>query len=522
MTTFAGRYDEVMLRRASAEPNALVRALTGVEVTVFEDDGLTLAELYTDRTRTSTTANPFAPGDGGNLEFFAAPGTYVLDIKEGGATIRLDTVTVAPDPAEIDTTLSALEARADTLEALQFNVADFGAVGDGVTDDTAAIQAALNSGGKTVIPPGATYRVDGTLTVPVNTTLEVAPGATLKRLATDAGTGPVVLVSGNYAALTGQGLIKSDKVLTDRGVVEVGHVDGADAKNMNWWTVSGVVIEGPTSTPGATVGLRVQSIGTGSNFNGAILAPTIRWAKYGLQFDTLANGHTVSDVRLHKIGTAPYHFRGSSDISVFGGFVHQSTDVTTLLFEGASYVACMGVGSEPGGAAAKLYGMDAGTSRCTVVGYDNHSTVGSNAGTNNCIITSAAIRTSGTLFAGNATLGTLAFTGWASNTFGTLVASGFDVVSRLALSTKVAGDANARWQVTAEGALKWGNGTDVVDVTLSRDSATKALKSSRGLMASEDVEVTDTTKGVILRAPDASRWRVTINNAGQLTSTKVV
>jgi hypothetical protein len=52
------------------------------------------------------------------------------------------------------------------------SAADFGAVGDGTTDDTAALQAALNtitgaSGSFLVIPPG-NYKVTSTLTVTYN------------------------------------------------------------------------------------------------------------------------------------------------------------------------------------------------------------------------------------------------------------------------------------------------------------------------------------------------------------------
>jgi hypothetical protein len=43
------------------------------------------------------------------------------------------------------------------------NVRSYGAKGDGVTDDTAAIQEAFNSGAKRIIVPPATYRVDGNL-----------------------------------------------------------------------------------------------------------------------------------------------------------------------------------------------------------------------------------------------------------------------------------------------------------------------------------------------------------------------
>ena len=47
------------------------------------------------------------------------------------------------------------------------SVLDFGAVGDGVADDTVAIQAALDSGAKKVeLAPTGTYKVSSTLTVP--------------------------------------------------------------------------------------------------------------------------------------------------------------------------------------------------------------------------------------------------------------------------------------------------------------------------------------------------------------------
>lgn len=51
------------------------------------------------------------------------------------------------------------------------SVKDFGAVGDGVADDTAAIQAAINSGKGAVIFPAGRYRVTSNITVPANTTV---------------------------------------------------------------------------------------------------------------------------------------------------------------------------------------------------------------------------------------------------------------------------------------------------------------------------------------------------------------
>lgn len=53
-------------------------------------------------------------------------------------------------------------------EGAPANVLDFGAVGNGTTDDTAAIQAAFNSGIKHILIPPGTYRITSTLTLTGN------------------------------------------------------------------------------------------------------------------------------------------------------------------------------------------------------------------------------------------------------------------------------------------------------------------------------------------------------------------
>ena len=58
------------------------------------------------------------------------------------------------------------------------NVRDFGAVGDGISKDTAAIQQAIDAGGIVYFPPG-TY-LAGTLYLRSHGGLDLAPGAVLK------------------------------------------------------------------------------------------------------------------------------------------------------------------------------------------------------------------------------------------------------------------------------------------------------------------------------------------------------
>ena len=60
------------------------------------------------------------------------------------------------------------------------NVSDYGAVGDGVADDTAAIQSALSSGSKSIVFPAGTYLVNGALTCSTASVTITATEATIK------------------------------------------------------------------------------------------------------------------------------------------------------------------------------------------------------------------------------------------------------------------------------------------------------------------------------------------------------
>lgn len=98
MTDFAGRYDEALLRTHGN--GGLTYAMTDASVTVFESDGSTVATIYTGRDKATEDDNPTSPDSGGNLEFFADPGTYVIEVAVGSSVVRTDTVVVPVDPAD--------------------------------------------------------------------------------------------------------------------------------------------------------------------------------------------------------------------------------------------------------------------------------------------------------------------------------------------------------------------------------------------------------------------------------------
>ncbi len=128
--------------------------------------------------------------------------------------------------------LVAAPLRADptlpTIPSAVFNVTAYGAIGDGITDNTTAIQnairAAQTAGGGTVeLPAASAPYLAGPLTVGSNLNLQIDSGATLQLLpygagSNAAGTYPLggstytnfLSITGNNVALTGGGTIEGN------------------------------------------------------------------------------------------------------------------------------------------------------------------------------------------------------------------------------------------------------------------------------------------------------------------------
>ena len=56
-------------------------------------------------------------------------------------------------------------------------------------------------------------------------------------------------------------------------------------------------------------------------------------------------------------------------------------------------------------------------------------------------------------------------------------------------------------------------------VGINTETPSEALSVVGNISVTEDVEITDFNKGVILRSPDNNRWKITVNNSGQLITT---
>ncbi len=127
-------------------------------------------------------------------------------------------------------------------EACALNVRDFGAVGDGVADDTAALQLAIHAlprDGRLVVPAG-TYRT-GSLFLKSHMTLHLQEGATLLGR-TERSAYPVLPATASgrfYGTWEGQPKPMHAALITavcaeDVMLVGPGAVDG-NAQNSDWW-----------------------------------------------------------------------------------------------------------------------------------------------------------------------------------------------------------------------------------------------------------------------------------------------
>ncbi|MGC4946164.1 glycosyl hydrolase family 28-related protein [Streptomyces sp. DT224] len=202
---------------------------TGTAITeMYEADGVTpIAQLR---------SNPASSDTPGAIRRFKIPNVVAIDYEYNGlqgpvrwweqgrevaaAALnglagKLDktggTVSGNLDIAGLLTVNGAPAGAGGLLAAKIFNVRDRGARGDGVTDDAAAIQAALtaarDAGGGTVLVPAGTYRL-ATLPLRIyrNTHLWALPGARLVRA-----TAATMLLNGdssqNFGLYTGHGNI---------------------------------------------------------------------------------------------------------------------------------------------------------------------------------------------------------------------------------------------------------------------------------------------------------------------------
>lgn len=177
------------------------------------DSDLDSYTVTLEATRTDSTAITAAIITDGRIGVFVTTATMTNQADDYPAQVVVtdgDDVRVASMPVRMHVIAAAMDENSEAIEedaslyqqytgSVQALIADmradlnaledvyvtpqmYGAAGDGATDDTTAIQAAMNAGAGRVIFPAGTYKITASISVPGNTIVDLN-GATI--LATD-------------------------------------------------------------------------------------------------------------------------------------------------------------------------------------------------------------------------------------------------------------------------------------------------------------------------------------------------
>lgn len=164
---------------------------------------------------------------GTTLTFTTAPANG--DPIQAQYTNALPLATIDSSAASFLAGVGAVARTVQSKERETVSVKDYGAVGDGVTDDAGSIQAALNSGAKRVYFPDGTYLVKATLLPKTQQTLvgSKRAGAVIKAGATFVGTVLVSYPSGTYSGITIEQLKLDGNSLVARCIEVIASSQGA-------------------------------------------------------------------------------------------------------------------------------------------------------------------------------------------------------------------------------------------------------------------------------------------------------
>lgn len=213
-----------------------------------------------------------------------------------------------PPGGSISTRASLLNAGSVTKTASAANVKDYGAVGNGVADDTAAIQAAMNAQRDVYLPNG-TYKTTGTLSIPT--------------------------AWKNGFSMVGETILGTNIKYTGTGACF--QVDPSASPSSTtrrqWWYLANLYIQGPGAGVAGSVGLWLNNAMTGMAINCQVLSfeTGIKLDGMGLVNGTAAYYNSLFDVHSSGCTTAVWFAGQANSNAMFGGRAFSS--VTGVLVD---------------------------------------------------------------------------------------------------------------------------------------------------------------------------------------------
>ncbi len=156
--------------------------LSGGKIFTYAAGTTTPQTTYTNSSGSTAHTNPIILDSAGRVpggEIWLTNGAeykFVIETATGILIGTYDDITGTLNSEQVSflqAGTNAVERTAQSKMRDTVSVKDFGAVGNGVADDTAAIQAAFNSldpvlGGNLLFPPGR-YRITATINLPITT-----------------------------------------------------------------------------------------------------------------------------------------------------------------------------------------------------------------------------------------------------------------------------------------------------------------------------------------------------------------